>query len=247
MLKENVINFGLEDKNEEEMLMEVLRKSQEDIFNETEYIVKEQNDAHVERISLEVEKNCFQKEKIIFEAQIITDPPPSYSSNHSKLFSCEICGKTYDKKASFTYHMKSKHTEHKEFHCLVCGKEFPVKVDFTRHQRIHTNEKRFTCSICGKSFTDRSTHLKHEKIHLGLKPFKCQLCPKSFTHKFVLENHILVHTGLKNFPCTQCKKRFSRKIKLKEHFLRIHKRNFSVEDEEELKKLQETIEQNPEL
>uniref|UniRef100_A0A336MUM6 CSON007754 protein n=1 Tax=Culicoides sonorensis TaxID=179676 RepID=A0A336MUM6_CULSO len=169
-------------------------------------------------------------------------------SDSTILFKCDICSKTYDKKASYQYHMKTKHvaTDDRKFECNVCQKKFAFKHEIIRHSRIHTNDKPFSCSVCGKKFTDRSTHLKHEKIHAGVKEHQCDQCPKSFLHKFALDNHYLTHTGEKNFICPNCRKCFARKSKLKDHFYRKHKRIYTKEDEERSRLLLEKLQENNE-
>lgn len=159
---------------------------------------------------------------------VISEPGPENSipTDHCAqlIFKCTICDKLYDKKASLTYHLKTKHTEERSFKCEICGKGFAIKADYTRHSRIHTGEKRYCCSMCGKKFTDRSTQLKHLRTHDGQKPHKCDVCGKAFAFTFVLRNHMLTHTGEKDFDCPMCRKAFSRKAKMKDHMKRIHKR-----------------------
>lgn len=163
--------------------------------------------------------------------------------HHTTIFSCDQCDKTYDKRSSYLYHQRTKHTNPSnfKFQCSVCNKKFAYNNDLIRHTRIHTNEKPFSCNYCGKQFTDRSTHLKHERIHSGIKMFQCDQCPKSFTLKFVLDNHVLTHTGIKNFICPECGKRFLRKSKMKDHFFRIHKRRMTEEDENRSKQMLENF------
>lgn len=135
-----------------------------------------------------------------FEISTTEVQPSVKTDNQMKIHTCQICCKVYDKKASYMYHMKTKHQTDRPHECENCGKRFAIRADLVRHARIHTNEKRFVCSSCGKRFTDRSTHLKHEKMHSGIKPYSCTTCGKSFPYSFALKSHELTHTGVKNFP-----------------------------------------------
>lgn len=236
------------DENELMEVIPVMCKDEENAVHETmdmdgvteEYIIEEDvdilqgNDQQPEELYQEETNNV-----VVEEYSVV----PTRDNRLIRIYACEICSKTYDKKTSYQYHMKTKHTseDDRQYQCSVCFKRFAVKGDFTRHSRIHTNEKRFSCSECGKKFTDRSTHLKHERMHTGVKPYQCDRCFKSFSYKFVLDNHYLTHTGEKNFICPECCRRFSRKAKMKDHFTRVHKRPFTDEDETQSKLMLEAL------
>lgn len=65
--------------------------------------------------------------------------------------SCDICGKTCDRKQKIRMHMRLKHVN-----------ELLPAI--------------FTCDICGNSFTKNYILTKHMKIHSGIK-FPCDRCP----------------------------------------------------------------------
>ena len=95
---------------------------------------------------------------------------------------------------------------HKPFRCDICGKSFQRKAHVTTHRRIHTGEKPFACDICNKTLSDGSCFARHKIIHTGVreKPYECDICEKNFTqgsnlvqHKMTI--HRMIHTGKKPF------------------------------------------------
>ena len=121
-----------------------------------------------------------------------------------KLFSCQICRKTYCNKQSLNQHMKV-HDESKALKCDVCFKLFSHKSGLTRHYRIHTGEKPFACQVCDKKFSQKSSLLNHQAVHSDVRPFKCSICPegKYFKTKHLLRTHMLYH-GEPKFSCFYC-------------------------------------------
>ena len=73
-----------------------------------------------------------------------------------KLFSCQICHKSYSNKRSLIRHMKV-HDETKALKCDVCLKLFSTKSELISHYRTHTGEKSFACQICDRKFAHKQT------------------------------------------------------------------------------------------
>ncbi|XP_052126569.1 zinc finger protein 239-like, partial [Frankliniella occidentalis] len=137
-----------------------------------------------------------------------------------KTYECSECGKRYNHKDSFGYHVKT-HTGEKPFECDVCNKRFIKKCSFDDHVRAHTGVKPYECNVCKRGFATK-THLDyHVRTHTGEKPYKCDICNMRFILKCNLESHIRTHTGEKPFECDICNKRFTQKSTLDSH-VRTH-------------------------
>ncbi|XP_070813966.1 zinc finger protein 2-like isoform X1 [Chaetodon trifascialis] len=137
-----------------------------------------------------------------------------------KLFSCSVCGKSYQRKNSLRNHMEL-HSEGKRLSCSVCKKTFQFRRNFTRHMSIHTGEKPFSCSVCGLTFRQKDNLKQHSTVHTGEKPFTCSVCGKGFPQQRSLRRHATVHTGEKPFSCSVCKASFRVRSSLSIH-MRVH-------------------------
>ncbi|XP_035614490.2 hypermethylated in cancer 1 protein-like isoform X3 [Oncorhynchus keta] len=77
------------------------------------------------------------------------DAAPPIKKKYDKRYTCEICGKTENKKARMTSHMR-KHTG-LPFNCDICGEKFQCQKLLTRHKRFnHYTGIIYSCSVCGK-------------------------------------------------------------------------------------------------
>ncbi|XP_070814143.1 zinc finger protein 660-like [Chaetodon trifascialis] len=136
------------------------------------------------------------------------------------LFSCSVCGKSYQRKKSLRHHM-TRHSEGKRFSCSVCQKTFPWRVHVVTHMRIHTGEKPFSCSVCGDRFTQKQSLRRHSTVHTGEKPFNCFVCGLRFREKSNLKRHSSVHRREKPLGCSVCGKRYDLKRSLRNH-MKLH-------------------------
>ncbi|KAG4078476.1 hypothetical protein HA402_009188 [Bradysia odoriphaga] len=161
--------------------------------------------------------------------------PNRDSDNKSTQFTCDICGKMFNRPKCFATHMK-KHSEtvvekrrvknpKKKTHlCSFCGKSYPGSNHLKIHLRIHTGERPFKCQYCDKTFAIKKTWQDHTYSHTGEKPYCCPVenCGKRFTHSTGVRQHMqCCHSSEKQFQCPHCDKKCSKKTHLEDH-IRSH-------------------------
>ena len=140
--------------------------------------------------------------------------------SESKLFSCEICAKTFSTVCNLKRHTLIHSGERPVFKCGICGKECTSLSNLKVHSNIHTGVKPFVCEICSKTFSVSSNLKRHKLIHSNDRPvFKCDLCDKECTSLSNLKVHTRTHTGEKPFECEICAKTFSSSCNFKRHKL----------------------------
>ncbi|XP_037545269.1 zinc finger protein 16-like [Nematolebias whitei] len=76
--------------------------------------------------------------------------------------------------------VEKKQSRQNSFSCEDCGKTFNRKGNLKRHVIIHTGEKEFVCDLCGQRFGRKSTLNTHMIVHTGQKAFACDLCGQGF-------------------------------------------------------------------
>ena len=131
--------------------------------------------------------------------------------SNEKPFSCETCGKTFKRKMSLRYHIKTHNGGVKEFTCEECGKELSTKDSLTWHMNTHTGFKPYSCSFCPRQFGQASSLVNHEKKH----------------REGTLNEKVYV----RNIHCDQCDKSYCGKRGLRRHKAEVHNKDNQVKDE----------------
>ncbi|XP_075945212.1 uncharacterized protein LOC142947482 [Anarhichas minor] len=140
--------------------------------------------------------------------------------NGRKVFTCDICGKSFKYKAYMQRH-RLIHSDDRPYSCEICGKRFRYRSYMQRHRMIHTDEKPYSCEICGTYFRSSSHLIVHMRTHTGERPYLCKTCGKRFSAVSTLNTHQLIHTGEKPYVCKTCGRAFRLRDHLRGH-MRTH-------------------------
>lgn len=133
-----------------------------------------------------------------------------------KLYICEICGKIYNARSSFSNHM-TQHRGNKRHNCTYCGESFSYKHTLFSHQvRIHGAESRWICHFCGKVYTSKHSLESHENTHTGARPYTCDLCPETFKSSSALSLHRNDHIT-RDYKCSVCELTFTKRSEFYKH------------------------------
>ncbi|OMJ67803.1 hypothetical protein SteCoe_34939 [Stentor coeruleus] len=91
----------------------------------------------------------------------------STTSKDPKIFSCDICDKTFIDKSKLARHSLV-HTKEKPFKCAYCHKLFSLDYNLRTHLRVHSGDKPFICRVtgCNKRFSQSSNMKVHERSHI---------------------------------------------------------------------------------
>ena len=142
-------------------------------------------------------------------------------SGYNRPVKCKICGKLFDHKLQWKYHMRD-HNNQELQTCKVCGNS--VK-NLRIHMNLHTKSEKFECGICGAVYHNKTSfHFHMRRVHMGNEVRKhiCGTCHKRFLTAADLRIHFSrVHQGERKYWCSVCEKRYKSKVSLTYHE-RIH-------------------------
>lgn len=94
------------------------------------------------------EDNTPKMERVKTSLIRITEMPAKSSNGHK--FTCDWCGKIFDRKVNLRSHMRRKHIiplGPSNFTCEVCGKRWKQNCELTKHMRTHSDVK-YSCHRC---------------------------------------------------------------------------------------------------
>ena len=130
---------------------------------------------------------------------------------------CQVCGKQFRTSRSVTVHIERVHEKKRDHACDICGMRYPLKSLRDDHRRKHTGERPMMCDVCGKRFRSYILLYDHKKSHKDVFPYSCTYCEKKFKKYGHLKEHIVSHTEEKPYPCEICGKGFGTKNRLRHH------------------------------
>lgn len=116
-------------------------------------------------------------------------------------------------------HVKAVHSKQKRFRCEVCGKTFARKAELQNHTMIHTRDRPFVCKVCNKTFNQKSNLKTHVRTtHNDEKQYKCTECEDQFKRRRLLTYHIYAkHRNEIPLKCPYCDKGFIYPQTFKKH------------------------------
>lgn len=109
-----------------------------------------------------------------------------------------------------------------QFVCNLCNKTFRRKAYLRKHMNNHTDDRPYPCQYCGKVFRSLTNRAKHVLNHaVGPKTFTCNVCGNGFANKGGLDRHSRIHTG-EIYSCKQCSSTFYSSPGLTRHINKCH-------------------------
>ncbi|KAM9364932.1 uncharacterized protein KZ484_011135 [Pholidichthys leucotaenia] len=121
-------------------------------------------------------------------------------------YSCDYCGKTFNRKVHRDVHVRARHTGEKPYHCDICRKSYSCVGALKTHKTTHF-DRTYICEVCGKSFFHAGHLTRHKLVHQDGRPYSCPDCGRGFTQAANLHAHQVVHTSERQL-CSVCGKRF---------------------------------------
>ncbi|XP_005111368.1 uncharacterized protein LOC101847918 isoform X2 [Aplysia californica] len=150
-------------------------------------------------------------------------------------YKCKFCPSTFTRIDHLKIHLHIHDSNRKMYTCQICGKSYLYKFTLTFHMAKHAAQDgtSLTCLICEKKFNSRDDLLSHVNTHNRYKPqkeversHKCGYCDKSFSNSKGIKRHMVTHTKERSFLCERCSQTFVRKDHLVRHYATNHKKEF---------------------
>lgn len=102
-----------------------------------------------------------------------------------RTFTCEICGKSFVKKAQLHDHIATNHKDSSERiakiakQCPICHEWLLSKSSIYYHKKLH-EDLPVICEHCQKELPNRRSYLHHIKKYHTVHKFKCSFCEKTY-------------------------------------------------------------------
>jgi len=180
----------------------------------------------------------------------------------TKIFTCNLCNKEFNRKQSLQRHLKKKfpcvkkeevekeeeEEEEKKIKCEFC--EYSTNKTGNLNRHLKTCKAKFKCEFCKNGFANNSSLKRHIKLYCKIKQekeeeeedkkFKCEFCNKSYKQKQHLTRHLKT--------CKIKQEKEEPTIKELELEIKLAKITFkSLKLEEEMKLMKSQIEENSKI
>jgi len=216
-------------KSPTEHVCEICYKS----FTKKDHLARHESVVH-----MGVRQTCpyCHKEFSSLEKHIKSKHNPNFiAKEETKLFPCDNCSKTFNKKSALNSHKLTAHAVESPVkkYCNICDKQFS---NLSQHiEIVHNNIKNYRCQKCQKGFYDnrelRRHHIKYLKTGeckketpAGFCKYTCNFenCEYKSNKKGNMEMHEKsVHLNIK-YSCPECDKQLSSRANLNSHVKNVH-------------------------
>ncbi|KAI8431665.1 hypothetical protein MSG28_016144 [Choristoneura fumiferana] len=131
-----------------------------------------------------------------------------------QLFTCDMCGKTFESKESVATHIDRVHR--------LIRPPAPARPGFRQKPRRRTRARAPVCEHCGKRVSCMATLRIHMNKHTGERPYRCGVCPKAYMSPYALNVHSETHSVARKWRCEECGATFVHQSSLYQHRKAIH-------------------------
>ncbi|XP_065346241.1 zinc finger protein 431-like isoform X6 [Cloeon dipterum] len=146
------------------------------------YYEKSKFEDHTARHSNDRPYKCLHCDYTTFREKYLVLHKKTHLAKRSK---CNICKKYF---LNLPGHVSASHNK-REFPCQLCGKTFKRKAQCQRHLDAHLGNNYFPCDICGKVYSAAESVKKHKFDKHGIMPYECKTCKKGFAKHIELKKH----------------------------------------------------------